>query len=70
MINVCKRCTADLIPVGLNPFMELPDEGAGHIERETFYGFLQLPAAQRKIIREVILTFAKANGLQDAPVKK
>jgi hypothetical protein len=50
--------------------MELPDEGAGHIERETFYGFLQLPAAQRKIIREVILTFAKANGLQDAPVKK
>ncbi len=46
------------------------DEGAGYVERETFDTFLQLPAAQRKIIREVILTFAKANGLQDAPVKK
>ena len=46
------------------------DEGAGYVERETFDAFLQLPAAQRKIIREVILTFAKANGLQDAPVKK
>jgi transcriptional regulator with XRE-family HTH domain len=46
------------------------DEGAGHIERETFDAFLQLPAAQRKIIREVILTFAKANGVPDAPTKK
>jgi hypothetical protein len=50
--------------------MELPNEGAGHSERETFDAFLQLPAAQQKIIREVILTFAKANGLRDAPVKK
>lgn len=29
-------------------------------ERETLEAFIQLPAAQRKIIREVILTFAKA----------
>jgi transcriptional regulator with XRE-family HTH domain len=46
------------------------EEGAGYVERETFDAFLQLPVAQRKIIREVILTFAKANGLQDAPAKK
>ena len=46
------------------------DEGVGYVERETFDAFLQLPAAQRKIIREVILTFAKANGVQDAPNKK
>lgn len=46
------------------------EEGMGFLERETFDAFLQLPAAQRKIIREVILTFAKANGLQDAPAKK
>ncbi len=46
------------------------DEGVGYVERETFDAFLQLPAAQRKIIREVILTFAKANGVQDAPAKK
>ncbi len=46
------------------------DEGVGHVERETFDAFLQLPATQRKIIREVILTFAKANGVQDAPAKK
>ena len=38
------------------------DEGVGFLERETFDAFLQLPAAQRKIIREVILTFAKANA--------
>ena len=46
------------------------EEGMGFLERETFDAFLQLPAAQRKIIREVILTFAKANGLPDAPAKK
>ena len=38
------------------------DEGAGYLERETFNAFLALPAAQRKIIREVILTFAKVHG--------
>lgn len=34
------------------------DEGAGYLERETFEAFLMLPAPQRKIIREVIQTFA------------
>lgn len=38
------------------------EEGVGYLERETFDAFLQLPAAQRKIIREIILTFAKANA--------
>lgn len=38
------------------------DEGVGYLERETFNAFLALPAAQRKIIREVILTFAKVHG--------
>lgn len=38
------------------------DEGAGYLERETFNAFLALPAPQRKIIREVILTFAKIHG--------
>ncbi len=38
------------------------DEGVNYLERETFDAFLQLPAAQRKIVREVILTFAKANA--------
>jgi transcriptional regulator with XRE-family HTH domain len=41
------------------------DEGAGYAEKETFDAFLQLPAPQRKIIREVILAFTKANQ-QDA----
>lgn len=36
------------------------DEGVGHLERETFDAFLQLPAPQRKIAREVILALAKA----------
>ena len=38
------------------------DEGVGYLERETFDAFLQLPAPQRKLIREVILTFAKVHG--------
>ncbi|OJU89870.1 MAG: hypothetical protein BGO13_07850 [Burkholderiales bacterium 66-5] len=37
------------------------DEGVGHLERETFDAFLQLPAPQRKLIREVILTFSKVH---------
>lgn len=35
------------------------DEGIGYQERETFDAFLKLPAPQRKLIREVILTFAR-----------
>jgi transcriptional regulator with XRE-family HTH domain len=38
------------------------DEGVGHQEREVFDAFLRLPAAQRKLIREVILTFAKVHS--------
>lgn len=37
------------------------DEGAGYLERETFDAFLQLPAPERKLIREIILTFAKVH---------
>ena len=37
------------------------EEGVGYLERETFDAFLQLPAPQRKLIREVILTFAKVH---------
>lgn len=32
----------------------------GHQERETFEAFINLPAPQRKVVREVILAFAKA----------
>lgn len=38
------------------------EEGVGYLERETFDAFLKLPAPQRKLIREVILTFAKVHG--------
>jgi transcriptional regulator with XRE-family HTH domain len=38
-------------------------DGAGYAERETFEAFLALPAAQRKIIREVILAFSKASTI-------
>lgn len=43
------------------------DEGAGYQERETFDAFLQLPAPQRKLIREVILTFAKVHAAPAVP---
>lgn len=42
------------------------DEGIGYLERETFDAFLKLPAPQRKLIREVILTFAKVHSDTDA----
>lgn len=38
------------------------DEGVGYQEREVFDAFLRLPAPQRKVIREVILTFAKVHA--------
>ena len=43
------------------------DEGIGYLERETFDAFLQLPAPQRKLIRVVILTFAKVHSADEAP---
>jgi len=46
------------------------DEGVGYLERETFDAFLNLPAPQRKLIREVILTFAKVHEAAPELVKK
>ena len=40
------------------------DQGAGYLERETFDAFLQLPVSQRKLIRETILLFRKANSTE------
>jgi len=37
-------------------------QGAGYLERETFDAFLKLPPPQRKLIRETILLFEKANA--------
>lgn len=36
------------------------EEAIGYQEREAFEAFINLPAPQRKIVREVILTFAQA----------
>ena len=46
------------------------DEGIGYQERETFDAFLKLPAPQRKLIRDVIPTFAKVHGEADGPPGK
>jgi len=40
-------------------------EGVGYLERETFDAFLQLSVPQRKVVREVILAFAKGNRMGD-----
>ena len=42
-------------------------DGVGAQEREAFDAFLQLPAPQRKIVREVILTFAQVHGQAGTP---
>lgn len=49
------------------------DEGISHQEREIFEIYLSLPVPQRKVVREVILTFAQAQLAKAAskpPVKK
>ncbi|MFM2055575.1 MAG: hypothetical protein RL456_3612 [Pseudomonadota bacterium] len=43
------------------------DEKLSYQERETVDAYLQLPAPQRKVVREVILTFAKVHGPDEAP---
>ena len=37
------------------------DSGIGYEDRDIFEAFLKLPVPQRKLIREVILTFAKVH---------
>ena len=39
------------------------EQDIGYLECETFDAFLQLPPPQRKLIREVILTFARVHGV-------
>lgn len=41
------------------------DSGIGYEDRDIFEAFLKLPVPQRKLIREVILTFAKVHGEAD-----
>lgn len=43
-------------------YRERWEDKMSHLERETIDAFLQLPAPQRKVIREVILTFAQVHG--------
>ncbi len=44
------------------------EEGAGHLEHETFATFMRLHAPQRKLIREIIITFAKMNETRSVPL--
>lgn len=39
------------------------DEGIGYQERDIFEVFLKLPVPARKVVREVIVALAKANGV-------
>ncbi len=41
------------------------DSGIGYQDRDIFEAFLKLPVPQRKLIREVILTFAKVHSATD-----
>ena len=43
------------------------DSGIGYQDRDIFEAFLKLPIPQRKLIREVILTFAKVHQGAAAP---
>ena len=43
------------------------DSGIGYQDRDIFEAFLKLPVPQRRLIREVILTFAKVHVEPDSP---
>jgi hypothetical protein len=43
------------------------DSGIGYEDRDIFEAFLKLPVPQRKLIRELILTFAKVHGETPTP---
>lgn len=60
----------DQVRISIQQQKQRWDEGVGYLERETFDAFLKLPAPQRKVIREVILTFAKAHGELESPLGK
>ena len=45
-------------------------QGAGYLERETFDAFLKLPPPQRKLIRETILLFERANAADAVAVAR
>lgn len=49
-------------PPSLPSPLECREPGVDYLERETFDAFLKLPAPQRRVVREVILTFAKVHG--------
>ena len=42
------------------------EQGVGYAERELFEMFLRLPVPQRRIVREVIMAFAKAYAPEEA----
>ncbi len=46
------------------------DDGIGYQEREIFEAFLALPTPQRKIVREVIQTFARAYPPAAKPARR
>ena len=45
------------------------DSGIGYEDRDILDAFLKLPVPQRKVIREVILTFAKVHGDTKVPLQ-
>jgi transcriptional regulator with XRE-family HTH domain len=47
-----------------HPHQPLKERPVGYLERDTFDAFMQLPVQQRKLIREVILTFARVHNNQ------
>lgn len=55
----------DAVRLSVQQHKQRWEEGVGYLERETFEAFLKLPADQRKLIREVILTFSKVHGVKD-----
>lgn len=54
------------VALTVQAYRERWDEKLNPVERETLDAYLQLPPTQRKLIRDVILTFARLQRLETA----
>jgi len=55
------------VALSVQAYRQRWEEKLTYQERETVDAYLQLPAPQRKVVREVILTFAKVHGGSTPP---
>jgi predicted Zn-dependent protease with MMP-like domain len=57
-------CIVTTLRTQVNAYRQRWNAGLNAVEREAIDAYLRLPAARRKVLREVILTFARVSELE------